>query len=129
VKLLLDTHVLLWAATEPERIAPRARSVIEDGENDVFASVVTAWEIAIKQSLGKLDLPEPAESWLPAVLRATGIAVVELGLTAALRVRDLPFHHRDPFDRLLVAQALDGGFTLVSHDAELDAYGAAVIRA
>jgi PIN domain nuclease of toxin-antitoxin system len=129
VKLLLDTHVVLWAATDPERIEAQARSTIEDGANDVFMSIVSAWELAIKQSLGKLELPEPAERWLPAVLKATGILVADLGLSAALRVRGLPWHHRDPFDRLLVAHALEGGVTLVTHDAELEPYGAAVMRA
>jgi PIN domain nuclease of toxin-antitoxin system len=129
VKLLLDTHVVLWAATDPERIEPQARSAIEDGANDVFASIVTAWEVAIKQSLGKLELPEPAERWLPSVLKSTGILVADLGLAAALRVRALPWHHRDPFDRLLIAHALEGGFTLVSHDAEFELYGAPLILA
>jgi PIN domain nuclease of toxin-antitoxin system len=129
VKLLVDTHALLWAATDPDRLAPSAREALEDGEHAVGASVVVAWEIAIKQSLGKLELPKPAEVWLPTVLRRTGIDVVELGLGAALRVRTLPWHHRDPFDRLLVAHALDGGFAIVTRDAVFHEYGVDVIQA
>jgi PIN domain nuclease of toxin-antitoxin system len=123
LRLLVDTHVLLWSASEPDRLAPAMRAALEDGTNEVSVSVVSAWEIAIKQSLGKLDLPRPAESWLPDVLRRTGFAVAELGLAAALRVRALPWHHRDPFDRLLIAQALDEGYTLVTGDEAFTAYG------
>jgi len=72
MKLLLDTHVLLWAASEPEQLGDEARDALEDGSNDVLVSIVSAWEIAIKQSLGKLGLPKPAEQWLPEVLRRTG---------------------------------------------------------
>lgn len=129
MKLLLDTHVLLWSATEPDRLAPAARAALEDGTHEVFVSVVTAWEIAIKQSLGKLTLAAPAERWVPEVLKRTGFEVAGLGLPAALRVRGLAWHHRDPFDRFLIAQALDEGYTIVSRDAAFDAYGVALLRA
>jgi PIN domain nuclease of toxin-antitoxin system len=129
VKLLLDTHALLWSASDPERLDADARRSIEDGSHEAFVSVVTAWEIAIKQSLGKLELPKPAEQWLPEVLRRTGFEVAEVDLGAALRVRGLPWHHRDPFDRLLVAQALEDGYTLVTRDEVFRAYGVAVLAA
>lgn len=129
MRLLVDTHVLLWSATDPDRLASDARAALEDGANDVLVSVVSAWEIAIKQSLGKLDLPTPAEQWLPDVLRRTGFEVADLGLSAALRVRGLAWHHRDPFDRLLVAQALEEGFTLVTRDRALAAYGVTLLGA
>ena len=129
MKLLLDTHALLWSATDPARLAPEARSAIEEGTHDVLVSIVSAWEIAIKQSLGKLDLARPAERWLPDVLRRTGFEVAELSLPAALRVRSLAWHHRDPFDRLLIAQALEQGYTIVTRDAVFDAYGVPVLRA
>lgn len=129
MKLLLDTHVLVWSATEPDRIAPDARAAIEDGTNDVLVSVITAWEIAIKQSLGKLDLARPAEQWLPDVMKRTGYELAELTLPGALLVRGLPWHHQDPFDRLLIAQALDQGYTIVSRDGAFGAYGVPVLRA
>ena len=129
MKLLLDTHVLLWSATAPDRLAPEARAVLEDGTHDALVSIVSAWEIAIKQSIGKLELARPAEQWLPDVLKRTGFEVAELSLSAALRVRELPWHHRDPFDRLLIAQALDQGYTIVSRDAAFDAYGVPVLLA
>jgi PIN domain nuclease of toxin-antitoxin system len=129
MKLLLDTHVLLWSATDPDRLTPEARAALEDGTHDVLVSIVTAWEIAIKQSLGKLELARPAERWLPDVLKRTGYEVAELSLPAALLVRALPWHHRDPFDRLLIAHALDQGYTIVSRDAAFDAYDVPILRA
>jgi PIN domain nuclease of toxin-antitoxin system len=129
VKLLLDTHVLLWAATSPDELAPETRDLIEDGSQDVLVSVVSAWEIAIKQSLGKLDLPGGAEQWLPEVLRRSGFELAEVGLAAALKVRALPWHHRDPFDRLLLAQAMEEGYTFVTRDDLLVAYGVPILRA
>lgn len=129
MRLLLDTHVVLWSASAPERVADAARAAIEDGANEVYVSVVTAWEIAIKQSLGKLDLPRPAEQWLPEVLRRSGFEVGEVSLSAALLARALPWHHRDAFDRLLVAHALDAGLTIVTHDAAFAAYGVPVLAA
>jgi PIN domain nuclease of toxin-antitoxin system len=129
VRLLLDTHVVLWSATNPDQLRPEARAILEDGSHDVLVSIVSAWEIAIKQSLGKLELPKAAEQWLPEVLRRTGFEVAELGLNAALRVRGLPWHHRDPFDRILIAQALEEGYTLVTHDAAFAAYGVPTLAA
>ncbi len=129
MRLLLDTHVLLWSTTDPERLGESARAAIEEGRNEVFVSIVSAWEIALKQSLGKLDLPKPAEAWLPEVLRKTGLEVAELGLAAALRVRSLPWRHRDPFDRLLVAHALEEGYTIVTRDEALAGYGVPVLPA
>lgn len=129
MKLLLDTHVVLWAASEPEQLAADVRDLLEDGAQDVRVSVVTAWEIAIKQSIGKLELPRPAEHWLPEVLRRTGFELAEVGLAAALRVRALPWHHRDPFDRLLVAQAAEDGYTLVTRDRFLSAYAIPILEA
>ena len=90
MKLLLDTHILLWAASDPAKLTDEVRDALEDGANEAMVSIVSAWEIALKQSIGKLDLPRPAEQWLPDVLRRTGFEVAELGLAAALRVRALP---------------------------------------
>jgi PIN domain nuclease of toxin-antitoxin system len=129
VKLLLDTHVVLWAALEPERLSPDCRAALEDGTNKVSMSVVSAWEMAIKQSLGKLVLSLPAEQWLPEVLRKTGFDTLDVELAAALRVRALPWHHRDPFDRLLIAQAMETGLTLATRDTRFAAYGVSIVVA
>ena len=123
MKLLLDTHIVLWTALEPERLSVQIRAAVEDSENDVYVSAVSAWEIAIKQALGKLMLDRPAEHWLPEVLRKSGFDALDVSFASALRVRALPHHHRDPFDRLLVAQALEESLTLVTHDAQLAIYG------
>jgi PIN domain nuclease of toxin-antitoxin system len=127
MKLLLDTHVLLWSATEPARLGPAAVAALEDGAHDVLVSVVSAWEIAIKQSLGKLTLARPADQWLPEVMKRTGFELASVDLAAALRVLHLPWHHRDPFDRLLIAQALEHGYTIVTRDAAFASYGVPVL--
>ncbi|HEV2719813.1 MAG TPA: type II toxin-antitoxin system VapC family toxin [Thermoanaerobaculia bacterium] len=129
MKLLLDTHALIWSATDPDRIARDARREIEDGTNEVLVSVVSAWEIAIKQSLGKLDLAKPAEEWFPEVLRRTAFELVEPGMAAALRVRALPWHHKDPFDRFLIAQAIENGYTIITHDRVFARYGVPLLLA
>jgi PIN domain nuclease of toxin-antitoxin system len=129
MRLVLDTHVLLWAASDPDRIAVAAREAIADGENEVFVSAISAWEIAIKQAIGKLELARPAEAWVPEVIERSGFEALPVGLQAALRVRSLPFHHRDPFDRLLVAQAIHEGLTIVTHDEIFASYDVGVLRA
>ena len=129
MRLLADTHVVLWGATDPAKLRQEARTAIEDGANDLRVSTVSVWEIAIKQSLGKLDLPKPAERWLPEVLRRTGLEVADVGIAAALRVRSLPWHHRDPFDRLLIAHDLEEGYTIVTRDEIFQTYGVPVLLA
>lgn len=127
MRLLLDTHIFLWAALEPERLSPACRGALEDAANEVYVSAVSAWEIAIKQSLGKLELDQAAEFWVPNVLAKTGFDALDVDLACALRVRSLPWHHRDPFDRLLVAHALEAGLTLATRDTKLDQYGVTVL--
>ncbi len=129
MKVLLDTHVLLWSATDPDRLTSTTKEVLEDGENDVFVSAVVGWEVAIKQSIGKLDLPRPAELWLPEVIRRSGFALADIGMDAALAVRSLPWHHKDPFDRLLIAHARVMGATIVTHDAAFAAYEVPLLSA
>ena len=128
MNLLLDTHVLLWALSAPDALSETAREAILDEENDVVASAATAWEISIKQSLGKLDLPGPAEEWLPKAVERTGFGWIDVTFRDALRVGALPWHHRDPFDRILVAQTYRG-FTLVTRDHRIRPYGVPVLWA
>lgn len=118
---LLDTHILLWALIDPDKVPGPMRRVIEDTGNRVWFSAASIWEIAIKHSLGREDFPvEPAMIWKAA--RQTGLE--ELAVTAehSVGVGGLPWLHRDPFDRLLVAQARTGGMKLLSMDAEVNAY-------
>ena len=129
MRLMLDTRVLLWAATEASRLRASARAALEDGENEVLVSAVVGWEIAIKQSLGKLTLASPAEIWLPDVIRQAGFELADVTMDAAVGVRGLPWHHKDPFDRLLIAHARALGATIVTHDDAFAAYGVPLLEA
>jgi PIN domain nuclease of toxin-antitoxin system len=117
--LLLDTHTVLWAVDRTSALSPTVRTLLEDPENEPLVSVASLWEIAIKSSLGKLSAPEE----LPDEIDATGFGWLAVAREHAWAVRSLPHHHRDPFDRLLVAQALTERLPLVSADEQLDAYG------
>jgi PIN domain nuclease of toxin-antitoxin system len=129
VKLLLDTHVLLWLLGEPERIAPEVRRDVEEMSNAVLISAVSAWEIATKHAIGKLPLPESPEALIERAV--TELRAVELPIVSrhALLSASLPNHHRDPFDRLLVAQAMLEEATLVTADRLLPPYGAPLLWA
>lgn len=129
MKLLLDTHVWLWATSWPERLAPRARDVIEDGANEVFFSVASAWEIAIKYALRKLALPHPPEVYVPEHVARAAMTWLVVKPDHALRVAVLPRHHADPFDRLLVAQAQIEQLVLITADPRFEPYGIDVLRA
>ena len=120
---LLDTGVWLWSLWEPERIARKAREVMEDLSQEVFLSAVTAWEIAIKSAAGKLKLPEPPVSYVPRRMADQGLRPLAISHPHALAVHGLPVHHRDPFDRLLVAQAIAENVPIISSDSTFDAYG------
>jgi PIN domain nuclease of toxin-antitoxin system len=123
VKLLLDTHTFLWfIAADPHLSAP-ARTVIEDGGNEVYLSVASLWEMAIKVSLGKLTLGQPFDVLIPDQLARNSIELLGITVAHTAQVVTLPFHHRDPFDRLLIAQALVGSIPIVGADAVFDAYG------
>jgi PIN domain nuclease of toxin-antitoxin system len=102
---------------------------MQDGVNELLVSVISAWEIAVKQSIGKLELPGPAEEWLPEMLERSGLQAMEPSLAAALRVRTLPWHHRDPFDRLLIAHAMEDGYTIVTSDRAFTAYDVPLLPA
>jgi PIN domain nuclease of toxin-antitoxin system len=104
VKVLLDTHIFLWLNTEPERLGEHL-PLVEDRRNALLVSAVSSWEIAIKHGLGRLPLPESPERYVPERLRAIGAEALAIEHTHALAVAALPPMHRDPFDRLLVAQA------------------------
>lgn len=113
---LLDTHILLWALTEPKRLTPAARAAIVDRSNSVFVSVASGWEIAIKYGLGKLPLPLPPGDLVPQGIERSGFQLAPIRLEHALAVADLPKHHADPFDRLLITQALIDNLTIVTVD-------------
>jgi PIN domain nuclease of toxin-antitoxin system len=121
MRLLLDTHLLLWALIEPDRLSATARADIEAPENEVLFSAASIWEIAIKAALGRADFAvQPAE--IVEAARDTGFIELPVTAAAALQVMALPPRHRDPFDRLLVAQAIIEPAMLYTADAALDAY-------
>jgi len=123
-RLLLDTHVFLWWRGEPSRLAAAVRHQIATADI-VFVSVASAWEAAIKVSLGRLDLPDTIE----AGVLASGFEKLLITFSHAERVAVLPPHHRDPFDRILVAQAQAEGLTLVTHDGLLEPYDVEILWA
>lgn len=123
MRLLLDTHTLLWFLSGDEKLPNPARTLVEDEENEVLVSAAGLWEIAIKVSLGKLRMSVPFEEAFPSQLDANEIRILPILPAHLQRVVSLPFHHRDPFDRLLAAQSLAEGAPLVSRDEVFDAYG------
>jgi len=119
----LDTHALLWFLDDDPPLVPTAKSLIEDPANRKHVSVATCWEIAIKAGLKKLNLGEPATTFLARELATNRFELLGIELAHATFVETLPPHHKDPFDRLLVAQALIDNLPLVSADTILDQYG------
>ena len=121
--LLLDTHTFLWFISGDATLSGKARALIESESNNKLVSIASLWEIAIKNSLGKLPLAKPFEQFIPEQLQINGFDVLGLTVGHTARLVQLPFHHRDPFDRILVAQSLVENLSLVSNDVALDAYG------
>jgi len=119
---LLDTHSFLWFISGSPNLSRTARTLIEDAANQPFLSVASLWEMAIKLSLGKLSLGEPFEVLIPRQMELNGINLLGIEIEHTAVVARLPFHHRDPFDRLLVAQAVVERMPIVSADAAFDAY-------
>lgn len=119
---LLDTHTFLWLASDDRRLPVRVRTLALDHRNTLLLSVASIWELAIKASLGKLELRVPLSDLIKTQRTDLGVRVLPIEPEHALRVGQLEFHHRDPFDRLLVAQAVVEGVPLLSNDAQLDEY-------
>ena len=122
MKLLLDTCTFLWSVEGGAAISERARAALADPANDVYLSSVSAWEIAVKHALGRLPLPEPPDRYVPSQRRVRGVEPLALDEEAALHLSRLPSLHRDPFDRMLVCQALVAGLTVVTPDPDIARY-------
>jgi PIN domain nuclease of toxin-antitoxin system len=121
LKLLLDTHVFLWLQTDPERLGEDLR-LVQDPRTDLLLSAASSWEIAIKYGLGKLPLPDRPERYVPARMHVIGAQGLAVEHSHALGVADLPSLHRDPFDRLLIAQATLLGLTIATADPAVAQY-------
>ncbi len=122
MRILLDTHCWLWLQVAPERLTAEIRDLLADPEHDLLLSVASAWEIAVKWSLGKLPLPAPPAEYVPSRLERQGVLALAVELRHALHVAVLPLHHRDPFDRLLIAQAQLERLHLLTSDQALAPY-------
>lgn len=127
MRLLLDTHALVWALAEPARLTSRARAAISNPSADVYASVVSAWELAILQGLARVQLSAPLDRIFTEGLAALRIRLLPIQLQHLATVAQLPQHHRDPFDRLLVATAAVEKLTLVTCDRAFEQYNVALV--
>jgi PIN domain nuclease of toxin-antitoxin system len=123
VKLLPDTHAFLWFTLDDPRLSSEVSDLMRDPANELVLSVASSWEIAIKLSIGKYELPGDFESFMKEQIETNQLTFQSITIPHLAIVRSLPFHHRDPFDRLLVAQALAEAVPIISVDERLDAYG------
>ncbi len=122
MRLLLDTHSFLWFIGGNASLSPTARTLIEDVDNQPLLSMASLWEMAIKLSIGKLSLGRPFETLIPEQMRLNGVELLQIEMAHVVVVARLPFHHRDPFDRLLIAQAMVEQIPIVSGDPTFDLY-------
>jgi PIN domain nuclease of toxin-antitoxin system len=123
MKFLIDTHIFLWALATPKKISDRRRAELVTATNVVYVSSICIVEIMIKSSLGKLTINfDPLE-----VAKQSGFELLEFKAEDALPLKDLPFHHKDPFDRMLIAQGISRDFPIMTHDTKFSAYGCKVI--
>ena len=127
MRLLLDTHIFLWFISGDARLPTDWRESIRDADNEVYLSVVSLWEAVVKYRLGKLPLPHPPESYLPTQRARHQIASLSLDEASVCHLAILPSVHRDPFDRMLVCQALEHGLSMVTVDPVFGAYPAPIL--
>jgi len=128
MKLLLDTHIFLWFISGDGRLRVDMRDAIRDPGNDAYLSVVSLWEIITKHKLGKLPLPHPPESYVPTQRKSHLITDLPLDEPSVVRLAQLPSIHRDPFDRMLICQALEYGMTIVTVDVTIPSYPVTVFK-
>ena len=123
MKILLDTHVLVWALSSPERIKPKVQDLLVDTDNIVFVSIASLWELQIKKSLNKISLPDDFISQL----QENGFELLDINYKHIAKLDELPLIHRDPFDRMLVAQTIHENLSLVTNDLEIMKYNIKII--
>ncbi len=121
-RYLMDTHCWLWANLQPESLSSAVNDIITDTENEVIVSVISAWEISIKHRLGKLKLPSEPVEYIPSRLAINQVSVLPIRLAHTLRVSQLPLHHNDPFDRLIIATAQTEGLVIITIDEQIMQY-------
>ncbi len=123
MKLLLDTHAWLWFVLADKQLSSAARAAIEDPANESFVSMASIWELGIKLSLGKYQLTTPLDEFLSQAIDGQGFQQLDITSAHVVRMAQLPFHHRDPFDRLLIAQTMEESAVFVTLDSQAIAYG------
>ena len=126
MRVLLDTHALLWYLSSDSRLSDKAIAVLGDHKTEAFVSIATLWELVIKISLGKIELAAPFEELFPSQLEENGFELLPVEIQHLRRLSELPFHHRDPFDRLLIAQAIEESLVILSVDEAFEAYPVAI---
>ena len=129
MRILLDTHAWLWMISTPERFSKQALRMVEKTSVELVLSAASAWEISIKHGLGRIELPGDAEAVIPDLMLRSGVEALPITHTHALRAGALPAHHKDPFDRILVAQAQLEGIPILTADQEIPSYDVEVIPA
>ena len=127
-KLLLDTHIFIWWADQPEKLSPAALSALEDEANELLLSVASVWEMQIKIQLGKLKLSLPLKELVKNQQEIKNLTVSPVALTHVLALDALPFNHKDPFDRLLIAQSIAEGLTIVTADSQFSTYSVKLLQ-
>ena len=125
MKVLLDTHTFLWAVTDEWRLSANVRRLL--GSAELWWSVASVWEAITKVQIGKLSLPEPSGAFLTSELASNGVRILPITLDHVLRLESLPLYHRDPFDRMLVAQSIEEGWPIVTADPHFKSYPAHVL--
>jgi PIN domain nuclease of toxin-antitoxin system len=123
MQLLVDSHALIWAVDSPDLLTSRAQTALKDATNQLFLSAATIWEIAIKVGTGKLSLALPYLQWMNRAIGDLSLTILPVTVDYANYQASLPTHHRDPFDRLLIAQSAVDSILIVSADVQFDAYG------
>jgi PIN domain nuclease of toxin-antitoxin system len=123
MKFIADTHAFIWFITDSPQLSAKAKELFESSDSERLFSMASIWEIAIKASLGKLSFKKPLNEFLPEQIAANSIQLLNISLSHALRIEKLPFYHRDPFDRMIIAQSLTESLPVLSKDITFDTYG------
>ena len=119
---LIDTHTLLWIVTDSPKLSNRAKKLYLNPENKIIISLASIWELAIKSSLNKLTLEKPLEKFVDEHIKGNDIQILNIELPHILRIEKLPFHHRDPFDRLIISQQIENNLSIIGSDEAFDKY-------
>jgi PIN domain nuclease of toxin-antitoxin system len=122
MKYLLDTHALLWLTTNQPQLSQKVKDIYLNVENEILLSAASLWELAIKSSLGKIHFEKGLEAFIDVHVKGNNIEILKIEIPHVIRIEKLPFHHRDPFDRLIIAQAIENNLRIISSDKTFDKY-------